>query len=142
VPPWVAAKQAGTAYVYMNYGMYWLLNVLVKGGREDGFVLIRALEPVDGIEQMRKRRKKEKAVDLCSGPGKLSQAFGITGGDHGRDLCGGDVGFGPRRKPVEVVTDVRVGISRSAHLQWRFLLAGSPYVSVKHGKVPAPKILR
>ena len=49
IPPWVAAKQPGTAYVYMNYGMYWLLNVLVKGGREDGFVLIRALEPVEGV---------------------------------------------------------------------------------------------
>ena len=140
VPPWVAEKQPGTGYVYMNYGMHWLLNVLVKGGGEEGFVLIRAVEPTAGIKLMQARRKRTKLEDLCSGPGKLAQAFGITGVDHGRDLCSGEVGFGPRPKPVKVATDVRVGISRSAHLQWRFLIPDNPHVSVKHGKVPTPKV--
>lgn len=142
VRPWLAEKAPGTAYVYMNYGMHWLLNVLVKGGREAGFVLIRALEPVAGIERMRERRKREALLDLCSGPGKLAQAFGITGADHGRDLCAGEVGFAAGGECAEVVADVRVGIARSAHLEWRFLQRGSPFVSVKHGKVPAPKTLR
>ncbi len=139
VRSWFDAKPPGTAYVYMNYGMYWLLNVLVKGGAEDGFVLIRALEPVAGVERMRERRMRERLTDLCSGPGKLSQALGITGADHGRDLCEGKVGFVKKAKPVRVVSDLRVGISRAAHLEWRFLLEGSPHLSVKHGKVPTPK---
>lgn len=127
----------GTAYVYLNYGMYWLLNVLVKGGREDGFVLIRAVEPREGVELMKARRKMTDARKLCSGPGKLAQAFAITGADHGRDLCAGEeIGFRARPRPrVKVLEDVRVGISRAAHLPWRFLLEGSEGVSVRHGRV-------
>lgn len=127
----VAQKQAGSAYIYLNYGMYWLLNVLVKNGREDGFVLIRALEPSRGLGIMRKRRGLEQLRALCSGPGKLSQALGITGEDHGRDLCGAEgPGFhAPVQRPV-VVSDVRIGISKAADLPWRFLLEGSPFHSV------------
>lgn len=125
----VAEKGAGTAYVYLNYGMYWLLNVLLKG-EEDGFVLIRAVEPTRGVELMEQRRRQTKRVALCSGPGKLCQAFGITGVDHGRDLCAdANVGFRPRTGPVEVVEDVRIGISKAAHLPWRFLLKDSIFVS-------------
>ena len=127
----MARNVPGTAYVYLNYGMYWLLNVLVKGGSDDGFVLIRAVEPRQGIELMRERRSQDSLRALCSGPGKLSQAFGITGVDHGVDLCSGRVGFGHRGDPVEVESDYRIGISKAAHLPWRFLLKDSPFVSVR-----------
>jgi DNA-3-methyladenine glycosylase len=132
----IAQHRPGDAYVYFNYGMYWLLNVLVKGGAEDGFVLIRAVEPTRGIAQMKKRRSagRPKPVEnvraLCSGPGKLAQAFAIDGRDHGRDLCSGKtVGFNAAPSPVEVVIDARIGISKAAHLPWRFLLRGSGFVS-------------
>ncbi len=126
----VAANGPGTAYVYLNYGMHWLLNVLLKS-EEDGFVLIRAVEPTRGVELMEARRRQTKRVALCSGPGKLCQAFGVTGADHGRDLCSdAGIGFRPRTGPVEVVEDVRIGISKAAHLPWRFLLKDSPFVSV------------
>jgi DNA-3-methyladenine glycosylase len=137
----VAANQPGTAYVYFNYGMYWLLNVLLKG-EEDGFVLIRAVEPTRGIERVKQRRKQEKLTALCSGPGKLCQAFAITGADHGRDLCDrNDVCFRSGLKEADVHEDVRIGISKAAHHPWRFLLRGSPFVSVPHGaaKKPIPR---
>ncbi len=121
---------AGAAYVYLNYGMYWLLNVLIKGsGGADGFALIRAVEPVRGLELMRARRHRDAPRELCSGPGKLTQAFGITGADHGSNLCGGPISFRERREQPEIQATTRIGIRRSAHLPWRFLLKGSPFVS-------------
>lgn len=125
----------GAAYVYFNYGMYWLLNALVKGGSADGFVLIRAIEPTRGIEEMTRRRSKGRSEvknlkSLCSGPGKLTIALGIEGRDHGRDLCSGNgVGFRAVPPGAPVVEDVRIGISRAAHLPWRFLLHESRFVS-------------
>lgn len=128
----VAMHRAGAAYIYFNYGMYWLLNVLVKGGTEDGFVLIRALEPTAGLDLMRHRRRTENVKALCSGPGKLAQAIAATGSEHGLDLCRGSRRcFLQRNGEVRVTTDVRIGISKAAHLEWRYLLAGSPFVSVK-----------
>lgn len=128
----VETNPAGTAYVYLNYGMYWLSNVLVKDGPSNGFVLIRALEPLEGISKMQKRRKKERAIDLCSGPGKLSMALGIQGDDHGRSLVRSNQrGFlNPGSQPAEVEDDVRIGISKAVDLRWRFLAKGSPFVSV------------
>jgi len=134
----VAREQAGTAYVYFNYGMYWLLNVLVKGGSEDGFVLFRAIEPTRGLAQMSRRRLAHRKSPLshprmlCSGPGKLTIALGVDGRDHGRDLCTGKtVGFLATPLTHEVHADARIGISRAQNLDWRFTLRGSPYVSVK-----------
>lgn len=134
----VAKHRAGAAYVYFNYGMYWLLNVLVKGGSEDGFVLIRALEPTRGLELMKRRRLEHRQSQLahpqqlCSGPGKLALALGVDGRDHGRDLCHlKTIGFRPPPQPIQVVADVRIGISKAAHRPWRFLEEGSPFVSVK-----------
>lgn len=135
----VESHPEGTAYVYLNYGVHWLLNVVVKAPSEHGFVLIRALEPHIGIEQMQERRGLEKLTALCSGPGKLTQALGVKGIEHGRDLCaGGNIGFRQRSEPVEVLTDVRIGISKAAELPWRFLLAGSPHVSVKPRQAKTP----
>ena len=137
----VARHRAGAAYVYLNYGMYWLLNVLVKGGSEDGFVLLRALEPTRGIAAMTRRRLAQRTSPLahpralCSGPGKLALALGVDGRDHGRDLCTAKtIGFRAPAQPAVVVADVRIGISRAAHLPWRFLLRGSTYVSVPAGR--------
>ena len=132
---------AGAAYVYFNYGMHWLLNVLVKGGSEDGFVLFRAIEPVRGVAAMTRRRsaRRKSAVgnlqSLCSGPGKLALALGVDGRDHGRDFCAvRTIGFRAPAEPVAVVEDVRVGISKAAHLPWRFLLRDSVFVSVPAGR--------
>src|SRR5437773_9014249 len=111
----VERNHAGTAYVYFNYGVHWMLNVLVKG-TENGFVLIRALEPTRGIALMRKRRGVVDARKLCSGPGKLTQALDITDRHHEMDLC-----TDPRhcfaRTPgtiFNLVADKRIGITRSA----------------------------
>lgn len=141
----IESHAAGDAYVYFNYGMYWLLNVLVKGGSEDGFVLFRAVEPTRGIERMKSRRLAQRRSSLahphalCSGPGKLTIALAIDGNDHGRDLCTGKgVGFRLGREPAPATADVRIGISKAAHLPWRFLATGSAFVSAKPLGVPAP----
>ena len=140
----VARHRPGAAYVYFNYGMYWLLNVLVKGGGMDGFVLLRALEPTRGIDLMSRRRRRGRAPgatfrvphSLCSGPGKLALALGVDGTDHGRDFCRGKtIGFAHAPSPVETVADGRIGISRAQELPWRFTLRGSEFVSVRPRKV-------
>ena len=108
-----------------------MLNVLVKGGPRDGLILIRAIEPRRGIELMRKRRGIDDVRQLCSGPGKLTQALDITMRHHELDLCG-DLRhcFAAREaNDIKVVADERIGISRSAHLPWRFTLRGSKFVS-------------
>jgi DNA-3-methyladenine glycosylase len=127
----VERNKAGAAYIYLNYGVHWMLNVLVKGAPQTGLILIRAIEPRDGIGVMRKRRGVEDVRQLCSGPGKLTQALGITMRHHELDLCAD-----PRhcfaekeRDEYNVVADARIGITRSAHLPWRFTLRGSPFVS-------------
>jgi len=126
----IERNQAGAAYVYFNYGMHWMLNVLVKGDA-NGFVLIRALEPRKGIERMKKRRGADDVKRLCSGPGKLTQALGITVRHHEMDLCADAQHCFVRNVniTVDVVADTRIGITRSAHYPWRFTLRGSEFVS-------------
>lgn len=113
----VRSKPPGAAYVYFNYGMYWLFNLLVKGGEHDGLILVRALDPQSGLEDMQSRRKREKARDLCSGPGKLAQALGINGTHHGLPMVGqgreAECGLRKVKKDYEVVSDIRVGISQA-----------------------------
>ena len=126
----VAEKPPGAAYVYLNYGMYWLLNFLVKGGAEDGFVLIRALEPTRGIEEMRQRRGMNELKNLCSGPGKLTRALAIDGSFHGQDFFAAE---GPAllapTAPSKILSGPRIGITRAANLPWRFVAKGSPFIS-------------
>ena len=126
----IERNKPGAAYVYFNYGMHWMLNVLVKGD-ENGFVLIRALEPTGGSERMKKRRRLTDPKRLCSGPGKLTQALGITGRDHEMNLCADRRHCFTRNvgTRVDVVADARIGITRSAHYPWRFTLRGSEFVS-------------
>ena len=128
----VERNQAGTCYIYFNYGVHWMLNVLVKGGPRDGLVLIRALEPTGGLNLMRARRGLENVRQLCSGPGKLTQALAITKEHHEIDLCSDPAHHFRRRSSehVEVVADPRIGISRAKDFPWRFTLRGSPFVSV------------
>src|SRR5437773_7228638 len=126
----IERNKSGAAYVYFNYGVHWMLNVLVKGG-ENGFVLIRALEPRRGIALMQKRRGVVDVRKLCSGPGKLTQALDITDRHHEMDLCG-DPRHGFKERATEhldVVADARIGITRSVHHPWRFTLRGNEFVS-------------
>ena len=126
----VERNKAGTAYIYFNYGVHWMLNVLVKGA-ENGFVLIRALEPTRGIALMQRRRGVRDERQLCSGPGKLTQALAITKRYDEMDLCA-DERFSFRHQSIgtsAVQADTRVGIRRSAELPWRFTLRGNPHVS-------------
>ncbi|MBB5032782.1 DNA-3-methyladenine glycosylase [Prosthecobacter vanneervenii] len=139
----VKTHPPGAAYVYFNYGMYWLFNLLVKGGSRDGLILIRALAPTRGIPQMQQRRHREKLHELCSGPGKLAQALAIDGTHHGLPMTGKGRPSGcglvqPATSTHEIVTDIRVGISQAVDYPWRFLSSHSPHVSVKHGKVKLP----
>jgi DNA-3-methyladenine glycosylase len=125
----VEKHNAGDAYVYMNYGVHWLFNVLVKGGKRSGFVLFRALEPVAGIELMRQRRHGVKDHLLGAGPGRLTRALGIDGAAHGSgfmriDGCG--ITHGRRLKPC---AGPRIGISRATELHWRFGDPASPSLS-------------
>jgi len=130
----------GTAYVYLNYGVHWLLNVLCRDVETgaSGFVLFRALEPVDGLAEMERRRGTKETRHLCSGPGKLAAAFGLDGTHHGRSLVERPE-FCFRRTdripPPEIVADRRVGISAGRELEWRFLARDHPGVSVRAGRV-------
>jgi DNA-3-methyladenine glycosylase len=120
----------GTLYVYLNYGVHWLLNFLTKGPGANGFVLVRALEPTQGRNLMMQRRGTSVERALCSGPGKLTQALAITSTTHGRDFFQiKDALLLYRQQGVIVEIDRRVGITKSVELDWRFLLDGSHFVS-------------
>ena len=116
----VEKHQAGDAYVYMNYGVHWLFNILVKGGARSGFVLFRALEPVSGIELMRERRQGVKDSLLGAGPGRLTRALGIDGSAHGLDFLRASACGILRDEPVASIAGPRIGISRATELHWRF----------------------
>jgi DNA-3-methyladenine glycosylase len=126
----IERNKAGAAYVYFNYGVHWMLNVLVKG-EANGFVLIRALEPLRGIARMKKRRGVDDVRKLCSGPGKLTQALDIADRHHEMDLCSDPRNCFMSRPNaiVDLIADRRIGITRSTDLHWRFTLRDSPFVS-------------
>jgi DNA-3-methyladenine glycosylase len=125
----------GTLYIYLNYGVHWLLNFLTKGDDLRGFVLIRALQPVSGLDVMRRRRHLDQDRTLCSGPGKLTQALGINAQWHGKDFFSiPGVSLTRDAKGPAVAVDRRVGITKSAEFEWRFFIANSEYVSLKKGK--------
>jgi DNA-3-methyladenine glycosylase len=140
----------GVAYVYRSYGIHALLNAVCEPEGIGAAVLIRALEPLVGIEQMRTRRQRARALgplgdrDLCSGPGKLTQALGIGLSENGTSLLDGpvairaatgeDEGRGDGSVPppdarAAIVEGPRVGISKAVDLRWRFCAAGNPHVS-------------
>jgi DNA-3-methyladenine glycosylase len=118
------------AYVYLSYGIHSLLNFVAEPEGDAAAVLIRALAPTTGIELMRKRRGKRPDRDLCSGPGKLTEALGIGLEQNDADLLRQPfVLLAPAGGPPEVVTAPRIGITKAVELPWRFCAAGSPFVS-------------
>jgi DNA-3-methyladenine glycosylase len=122
----------GRAYVYRSYGVHALLNAVCEPEGVGAAVLIRALQPLSGVELMRERRGLARERDLCSGPGKLTQAFGIDLDLNSSDLIRGPIEISARPRGwrgVEVVGDRRVGITRAVELPWRFTAAGSRYLS-------------
>jgi DNA-3-methyladenine glycosylase len=122
----------GMAYVYRSYGIHALLNAVCEPEGEGTAVLIRALEPLEGIDVMRDRRGMERVEDLCSGPGKLTQALGIELTENGTSLIDGPIRLGPPpagRPAPEVVEGTRIGITRAVELPWRFCALRSRSVS-------------
>jgi DNA-3-methyladenine glycosylase len=124
----------GHAYVYFIYGMYECLNLVCEPEGKPGCVLIRALEPVEGIERMRLRRPAaRKDEDLASGPGKLTLALGITRAQNGADVTRGAlvVREPAEKRHVEVRVTARIGITKCADLPLRFIVRGNRFVSGK-----------
>jgi DNA-3-methyladenine glycosylase len=120
----------GRAYVYRIYGMHWCLNAVTRGEGYGEAVLLRAVEPVSGIDVMQRNRGGLGLPLLCKGPGRLCAAFGITGALNGADLSTGPLTIVGEAAPVsEIAASTRVGISKAADLPWRFYLAGNPFVS-------------
>jgi DNA-3-methyladenine glycosylase len=122
----------GSAYVYRSYGIHACLNAVSEEAGVGAAVLIRALEPVDGLELMCERRGTERAEELCSGPGKLSQALAIGLDLNGSSLCAGPIEMlppGRADRTARVVTGERIGITKAAGLPWRFCDASSRHVS-------------
>ncbi|MFN4143804.1 DNA-3-methyladenine glycosylase [Aestuariivirga sp.] len=115
-----------TSYVYLIYGMHWCLNAVCLPGSA---VLIRALEPTSGIDEMMARRGRPDVRQLCSGPGKLAQALGISGEHDGLALLSPPFSLRQGRTGLPLATGPRIGITRASDLPWRFGAAGSPYLS-------------
>jgi DNA-3-methyladenine glycosylase len=130
----------GIAYVYRSYGIHALLNAVTEPDGVGAAVLIRAIEPVEGLEVMRARRGPVPDRELCNGPGKLTQALGIGLELNATSLLGdGPIAFEPRPAPVEVLRSApRIGISRAVDLDWRFTAAGSRHVSRPFPKAFTP----
>ena len=122
----------GFAYVYRIYGMYWCVNAVTQSEGVGEAVLIRALQPTMGLDLMRLNRSIPSDKLLCSGPGRLCQALRITGADNGCDLTRGPILIGGEGiRDTQVVATTRIGITKAAHLPWRFCLADSAYLSKK-----------
>jgi DNA-3-methyladenine glycosylase len=122
--------EPGIAYVYRSYGIHAMLNVVTEPRGETGAVLVRALEPVTGMDLMRARRGIDGERLLCSGPGKLCEALGIGLDMHGTDIVTSDrLWISPGEPPRDVSTSGRIGISRGQAHPWRFWTTGNPHVS-------------
>jgi DNA-3-methyladenine glycosylase len=122
----------GHAYVYLSYGMHDCMNIVAESAGKPGCVLIRALEPIEGLDAMRGRRPKARTDrDLASGPGKLTRALGITRMHTGADMTRGDlvVLARPAAPPFEIAVAPRIGITKCADLPLRFLIKGNRFVS-------------
>ena len=118
----------GRAYVYRSYGIHWCVNVVCETGRASA-VLLRALEPTHGLETMSARRQLDDVSLLCSGPGRLCQALGISRAHDGMAIDAPPFELVPRNVEPEVTAGPRIGISKAVDLPWRFCETGSPFLS-------------
>jgi DNA-3-methyladenine glycosylase len=122
----------GVAYLYRSYGIHACLNAVCEPAGVGAAILFRALEPVDGIDLMRERRGVERLENLCSGPGKLTEALGIGLALNGTDLIAGPIVIAGRPRAwrdVDVVASRRIGITKAVELRWRFSAVGSRFLS-------------
>jgi DNA-3-methyladenine glycosylase len=119
----------GRLYVYRSYGVHWCANVVCATEGVGAAVLLRALEPTAGIDAMRDRRRVDDVRVLASGPGRLTQALGVSDAHDGLDLAEPPFELQPPTRPLDVVTSPRVGITRAVARPWRYSLAGSMFVS-------------
>lgn len=126
----------GRAYVYRIYGLHWCFNIVCDHSRPGGAVLIRALEPRAGLDEMRARRGVQAETALCSGPAKLCEALGIDNTLNGADLKKPPFAFAPSPSRAGIVEGVRIGVTKGADTPWRFGLAGSPFLSRRFPGAP------
>jgi len=119
----------GHVYVYLIYGMYYCINFTTEIVGQPGAVLIRAVEPLSGVAEMKKRRKTDKIINLCSGPGKLCSALGIGKKHNGLKLGKEIKVFDDGSKVGKIRTSSRIGIKDALDLQWRFFVEGNEWVS-------------
>jgi DNA-3-methyladenine glycosylase len=120
---------AGHAYVYRSYGIHWCLNLVCGPVGVPAAVLVRALEPTQGLDAMRARRGLEDERLLCAGPGRLCQALGVTGAHDGLALDAPPFELRPPTAAVDVAVAARIGITRAADLPWRYVARGSRFLS-------------
>jgi DNA-3-methyladenine glycosylase len=119
----------GYTYVYRSYGIHWCINFVCEKAGSASAVLIRALEPTHGIAAMRRRRKLHDERSLCSGPGKVTQALGITHAHNALALDAPPMALYARASKPEIAAGVRVGITKAVELPWRYGLRGSGFLS-------------
>ena len=119
----------GFAYVYRSYGIHWCLNFVCEEEGSASAVLIRALEPTDGLARMRRRRGLNEPRDLCSGPGKLCEALGVTHKHNGLPLDRAPFALYARKREPELAIGVRIGITKAVDHPWRYGLKGSKFLS-------------
>ena len=138
-------RAPGTIYIYRSYGMHWMFNIVAHAPDLVGAVLIRAVEPLQGLDLMEQRRGITDIRQLCSGPGKLCQAFAIDDSLHKVDLTQNDeiwLTRGESRSQVDIEVGERIGITKSPELPLRFFEAGNRFVSAHRRGVPlTPKML-
>ena len=120
---------AGYAYVYRSYGIHWCLNFVCEAAGSASAVLLRALQPTQGLQLMRRRRGLTEPRDLCSGPGKLAQALGITHKHNGLALDRPPFELRARTATPEIAVGPRIGITKAVEHPWRYGLKGSPFLS-------------
>lgn len=119
----------GYLYVYRSYGIHWCMNFVCEAEGSASAILIRALEPTEGLPLMRRRRGLQEERSLCSGPGKLCAALAVSDKHNGLALDAAPIEIYARPKAPEIVTGVRIGITKAAELPWRLGLKGSKFVS-------------
>lgn len=131
--------EGGYAYIYLIYGMYYCMNIVTNKINISEAILIRALEPVEGIELMKQRRKTDKLYNLCSGPGKLCMAMGIDKNNYGMDLCGEQLYLESSKTNKDFIIEAskRINIDYSGEAKdylWRYTIKDNKFLSVKPKK--------